>query len=152
MVTYVYFYKILSYELQIMVPLLIVQLAIDSWLAIYLLLIFCKVKGNFDAIPRDQVLSSMVPSPNLQDFLIKHIDIPAPMAEKLKSKELTYDQFIISQQLSAPALDKAETSVSVTVFSPKFMECLDNFKKDLTNHMIISCIHIVFLGVMIWML
>jgi hypothetical protein len=33
----------------------------------------------------------MVPSPNLQDFLIKHIDIPAPMAAKLKTKELTYD-------------------------------------------------------------
>ena len=85
----------------------------------------------------------------MSDWLVQHVDISAPMAAKLRSKELTYDSYIISQQLKAQ--DEHETSETVTLYSPKFLECIDKFGKIMNNLIIYLFANIVFLGILAWM-
>jgi hypothetical protein len=86
----------------------------------------------------------------LSAWLVQHVDISAPVAAKLRSKELTYDAYTISQQLKAQ--DEHETSETVTLYSPKFLECIDDLTTTLKPAIIYLFFNIVFLGIMAWML
>lgn len=88
---------------------------------------------------------------NLSEWLVQHVDISASMAAKLRSKELSYESYIISQQLKAQ--DEHETWETVTLYSPKFLQCIDDFNNKFLKLPIIYLIfNIVFLGILAWML
>lgn len=87
---------IINYNiLCILVPILVLYLIIDLVVLIYMLqLYFRVVKLNFDAVPRDQVLSNMISALSLEDLAAtKTLYIPATFASQLRMKTLTYEQF-----------------------------------------------------------